>query len=148
MPPKKKTINGKKRETKSRTGTKVTNYVQKKLKENTPGFLHEPIDLAREVWHDLTGFSERDVNAGVQADMAKSQMPAETGGTVVTTQEAPVAFPRRPEGVSARRASVGGRDFFHIHDLTNPVNTGPSANTFHISYELGVNPGASAATFP
>jgi hypothetical protein len=88
------------------------------------------------------------VNAGVQADMAKSQMPAETGGTVVTTQEAPVAFPRRPEGVSARRASVGGRDFFHIHDLTNPVNTGPSANTFHISYELGVNPGASAATFP
>lgn len=78
------------------------------------------VRTGREMLRDLTGFNERRVKIG-------------GGGTVVTTQSAPVAFPRRPDGTRSRTLGVtrDGHLLIHVHDMmNNSLTTAGTANTY------------------
>lgn len=95
------------------------------------------VHSGRELLRDLTGFSERRV--AVRGG----------SGTVVTTQSAPVAFPRRPDGVRGRLLGItrDGHELHHVHDMMfTTLTTAGTANTFNISAE-DIIP-AAALTFP
>lgn len=120
-------------------GTEVADYVQNTVKNFTPGWTHKPIDLARKGFKKLFGFAERRVQPGSE--------PGRAGGITVETEQAPVAFPRRPVGVVANHYRENNRDFIHFHDMFDASIVSAATNTFTVQNSTAIDP-TSASILP
>lgn len=105
--------------------------------------------IGREVIHDLTGFNSRKMKTVEQrtpANRGKTKLQPKAvngvtraGGSIVTTQSAPVAFPRRPASVGTTRSTnPDGSTRFHVHDLIQPISTASAGSTFNIALNTGI----------
>jgi len=106
--------------------------------------------VTRELLHDLTGFNSRKMRTTEQRpkDRKAASGVSRAGGSIVTTQSAPVAFPRRPASVGTTRSTnPDGSTRIHVHDLVEAVQTGPTASTFNVLLNSGIL-ATSTTAFP